>query len=80
MGTWHLEVVKMAMYMTFPVGLFYIFNRPEYFEEHVNKKRKEIMPPPNIEAIDLYKAAVERARRKEEKWEEELAKVTNNKK
>ncbi|KAL3869151.1 hypothetical protein ACJMK2_041865 [Sinanodonta woodiana] len=78
MGTWHLEVMKMALYMTFPVGLFYYFNRPEIFEEHVTKKRREIMPLPNIEAMEYYKKAIEEARkRKEVKWEDELAKLDN---
>jgi protein PET100, animal type len=36
MGGFALEIGKMAMYMTFPVAMFYWFNRPEYFEQWVN--------------------------------------------
>lgn len=37
MGGWHLEIFKMAMYMTFPVAMFHYFNQPEYFEKWVNQ-------------------------------------------
>lgn len=39
MGGWKLEVAKMAMYMSFPVGLFHYFNQPEYFEKWVKNNR-----------------------------------------
>jgi len=45
MGTWVLEVAKMGMYMAFPVALFHMFNQPEYFEEWVTKKKRELYPP-----------------------------------
>jgi len=45
MGGWALEVGKMAMYMTFPVGCFYLFNQPQYFEEWTVKMRRELYPP-----------------------------------
>ncbi|XP_055373883.1 protein PET100 homolog, mitochondrial [Condylostylus longicornis] len=47
MGGWALEVGKMAMYMTFPVALFHIFNQPAYFEEWVTKTKRELYPPEN---------------------------------
>ena len=37
MGGWQLEVGKMALYMSFPVGMFHWFNNPEYFEKWVRK-------------------------------------------
>lgn len=45
MGNWHLEVARMAMYMTFPVALFHLFNQPEYFEDWVKNTRRELYPP-----------------------------------
>lgn len=48
MAGWKLEVGKMALYMAFPVVLFHIFNQPEYFEEWVTKKKRELMPPDNL--------------------------------
>lgn len=47
MGNWRLEVGKMAMYMAFPVSLFYFFNQPTYFEEWVTNKKRQIYPPEN---------------------------------
>lgn len=44
MGHWLLEVAKMAMYMSFPVGLFHYFNQPEYFEKYVIQKKREMYP------------------------------------
>ena len=40
MGGWKLEIGRMALYMAFPVGMFYLFNQPQYFEEHVVSKKK----------------------------------------
>lgn len=45
MGNWQLEVVKMTLYMAFPVGAFYFFNQPQYFEEWVVAKRNELRTP-----------------------------------
>lgn len=48
MGNWSLEIFKMAMYMTFPVAMFHIFNQPEYFEEWVTKKKRELYPAESL--------------------------------
>ncbi|XP_037077493.1 protein PET100 homolog, mitochondrial-like [Pollicipes pollicipes] len=45
MGGWKLEVFKMGMYMTFPVGLFWYFNQPEYFEKWVIQTKQQLYPP-----------------------------------
>ncbi|KAK4307546.1 hypothetical protein Pmani_020692 [Petrolisthes manimaculis] len=45
MGGWKLEVGKMALYMSFPVVMFYIFNQPQYFEAWTVKMRQELYPP-----------------------------------
>jgi protein PET100, animal type len=47
MGGYALEIGKMAMYMTFPVAMFYWFNRPEYFEKWVRKKLYRVMSMPS---------------------------------
>lgn len=56
MGTWKLEIVKMGMYITFPVGLFYYFNQPKYFEEWVIKTKQELYPPDDEKAAEFRKA------------------------
>lgn len=45
MGGWKLEVAKMAMYLAFPISLFYYFNRPELFEKYIIEARREVFLP-----------------------------------
>lgn len=45
MGTWRLEIGKMAIYVLFPVLMFHYFNQPQYFEEWVVKTKRELYPP-----------------------------------
>ncbi|XP_073444897.1 protein PET100 homolog, mitochondrial [Dendrobates tinctorius] len=40
-----LEIFRMALYLTFPVTMFWISNQPEYFEEYIVKRKREIYPP-----------------------------------
>lgn len=42
---WRLEAFKMMIYLAFPVGSFYYFNQPEYFEEYVIKMKRTMYPP-----------------------------------
>ncbi|XP_056426858.1 protein PET100 homolog, mitochondrial [Hyla sarda] len=42
-SAWSRE--KMALYLTFPVTMFWISNQPEYFEEYIVKRKREIYPP-----------------------------------
>lgn len=44
MGGWVLEISKMALYLTFPVAAFHVFNSPEYFEKYVIEKKREMYP------------------------------------
>ncbi|XP_072172946.1 protein PET100 homolog, mitochondrial-like [Diadema setosum] len=45
MGTWKLEVVKMSIYVMFPVAMFYYFNQTDLFEKYVSQKVKDMYPP-----------------------------------
>ncbi|XP_073507007.1 protein PET100 homolog, mitochondrial [Phyllobates terribilis] len=40
-----LEIFRMALYLSFPVTMFWISNQPEYFEEYIVKRKREIYPP-----------------------------------
>lgn len=44
MGGWVLEVAKMALYLAFPVAAFHVFNSPQYFEQYVIEKKREMYP------------------------------------
>lgn len=71
MGGWKLEIGKMAMYVSFPVILFYFFNQPKYFEDWVVRMRRELYPP-----LDkMHKQEIEECiRRIHERKEKELFK------
>jgi len=42
---WVLEVAKMFLYISFPVGIFHYVNQPAYFEKWVIKAKEEYYPP-----------------------------------
>lgn len=42
-----LELMRMTLYVFFPVGVFYYFNAPGYFDHQVERKRVEIFPRGN---------------------------------
>ncbi|CAG5117502.1 unnamed protein product [Candidula unifasciata] len=54
MGSWHLEIFKMAVYIGFPVGLFYCFNQPYFFESWMMEKRAKIFPPTDPEVMKIF--------------------------
>ncbi|XP_067002781.1 protein PET100 homolog, mitochondrial [Anabrus simplex] len=72
MGGWVLEVAKMALYLSFPVGMFHYFNQPEYFENWVTKTRRELYPPENVSHREEIQDCI---RKLELKRERELLKI-----
>lgn len=76
MGGWKLEIAKMAMYMSFPVGLFHYFNQPEYFENWVKNTRRELYPPENKMHRDEIAECI---RKVQEKKEQQMLKAYENK-
>ncbi|XP_024127851.1 protein PET100 homolog, mitochondrial isoform X2 [Oryzias melastigma] len=39
------QLIKMMLYLSFPVAMFWISNQAEYFEEYIVKRKREIFPP-----------------------------------
>uniref|UniRef100_A0A2R5LF88 Protein PET100 homolog, mitochondrial n=1 Tax=Ornithodoros turicata TaxID=34597 RepID=A0A2R5LF88_9ACAR len=73
MGGWKLEVFKMTIYMAFPVGLFYFFNQPKYFEKWVVKTKRECFPPQDNENDRAIRQFIkERQAKQREELEREL--------
>lgn len=66
MGGWKLEVVRMAVYMIFPVTLFHYFNQPQYYEEYVAKVKKELYPPQSEELNQLLREKLNSVREQRE--------------
>lgn len=66
---WVLEVAKMFLYISFPVGMFYYVNHPTYFEKSVIKAKEEYFPPESKQAneqlenfIRDFNASIEKKR------------------
>lgn len=51
MGGWKLESIRMAMYVGFPVGCFYLFNKPELFKDIIIEGKKKFYRPEAEEAV-----------------------------
>lgn len=66
MGNWQLEVVKMAIYITFPVAMFHYFNQPENFEETIRNINLRINTPEEDKFREEYRALVKRKQEEEE--------------
>ncbi|KPJ18950.1 hypothetical protein RR48_12461 [Papilio machaon] len=65
MGNWKLEVGRMAMYTTFPVALFFVFNQPKYFEEWVTNTKRQIFPPENKQDREDIQKLIQDMRKKQ---------------
>ncbi|XP_064606379.1 protein PET100 homolog, mitochondrial-like [Liolophura sinensis] len=73
MGGWRLEIFKMALYMSFPVGMFYYFNQPEFFENWMMSKRKELFPPEDENARLAIAKTIDRVERRQERlWQKKM--------
>ncbi|XP_018299769.1 uncharacterized protein [Mycetomoellerius zeteki] len=44
---WTLEVAKMFLYLSFPVGIFHYVNQPAYLDKWVIEAKKEYFPVQN---------------------------------
>ncbi|CAF1000413.1 unnamed protein product [Adineta ricciae] len=66
MGSWKLEVFRMACYISFPLAAMFLFSRPELFKDRVIEARKRHHPPPNPERDELVSQLKERERLRRE--------------
>ncbi|XP_063907046.1 protein PET100 homolog, mitochondrial [Zophobas morio] len=66
MGSWRLEIGKMALYITFPVALFHYFNQPELFEEWVVKTKRELYPPEDTTQQRQFLESIQKIKAKQE--------------
>ncbi|XP_063787695.1 protein PET100 homolog, mitochondrial [Pseudophryne corroboree] len=62
-----LEVFRMAIYLSFPVTMFWISNQPKYFEEYIVKRKREIYPPEQTEQKRQLAELKEMMRQRKEK-------------
>ncbi|XP_013078323.2 protein PET100 homolog, mitochondrial-like [Biomphalaria glabrata] len=69
MGGWQMEVFRMAVYISFPVGLFYMFNQPAFYENWMMEKRAKIFPASDPRAVEILEARrAQRELQQEKEW------------
>ncbi|KZC09034.1 hypothetical protein WN55_11497 [Dufourea novaeangliae] len=44
MGNWTMEVGRMILYISFPVGMFHYFNSTDNIDDWVQDKREKCIP------------------------------------
>lgn len=76
MGNWQLEVARMALYLSFPVGLYHCFNHSEIFEKWALELHNEIDLPDDPKFREEIKKVAKELR---ERNEERLLKAMNEK-
>lgn len=65
MGSWHLEVARMALYIGFPIAMFHIFNQPQLFEKWIIELKQEVFPPESDPDIQNLRAGIEEFKKKQ---------------
>lgn len=63
MGNWKMEVYRMAMYIAFPVTVFFVFNQPQIYEKYVIETKKEYYPEEDLERVKRIEALKEKCMR-----------------
>ncbi|OQV16984.1 putative 6-phosphogluconolactonase [Hypsibius exemplaris] len=54
-----IELGRMAFYMAFPVGLFYVFHQPQWFEASTVELRRKLYPIESEQNLKAYRTFVE---------------------
>ncbi len=57
----------MGLYMMFPVGIFYYFNQPAYFEDWMVSMRRELYPPEKLQHKKEFESVISKMREKRER-------------
>lgn len=68
MGSWQLEIARMALYIGFPVAMFHIFNQPYLFEKWVIDFKREKYPHDSDPDIQKMRVALEELKQKRSEY------------
>eukprot|EP00118_Oscarella_pearsei_P000955 m.6227 g.6227 ORF g.6227 m.6227 type:complete len:72 (+) comp15311_c0_seq1:70-285(+) len=63
-----LEIMRMSVYVFFPVAVFYVFNHPDFFDKFVEEKRKVFFPEGNVNAINVSLSLIHFAFNSGHRW------------
>lgn len=75
MGGWKLEVFKISLYMAFPVGAFWLFHQPRFYEKWMIQNHKLLYGDRDPEkALELEQAIREANMQRQADLEAELFK------
>lgn len=66
MGNWQLEVFKLGLFVSFPVGMFYFYNQAQYFEDWVIKMKRELYPPDDLTCRQELQDFIKEMRQKQQ--------------
>lgn len=66
MGSWQLEIAKMALYIGFPIVMFHFFNQPHLFEKWVIDLRREMYPHDSDPDVQKMRIAIEEYKREQQ--------------
>ena len=76
MGTWKLELGKMAIYMAFPVTSFYVYHQVDWFEDQIADMHRKVRSKESITNKMELQECVEMMRsHRDKQFKEELAKM-----
>lgn len=65
MGDWKLEVFRMLVYVSFPVGMFVLFNSPGFYEEAIMEARRKLARSIDKESNDELTSYIQEQKRKQ---------------
>lgn len=68
MGSWKLEVARMALYIGFPVAMFHFFNQPKIFENWVIDFKREMYPHDLDPDVQKMRAALEEFKKQQNEY------------
>lgn len=60
MGGWKLELFRMTLYISFPVGMFLLFNYPPFYEQAIMEGRRALASSYDPEAAELLRQFMEK--------------------
>lgn len=64
---WSLEIFKMALYITFPVGMFHYFNQPEFFDSWVKESKEKMYPSEEPDSVKELRIELKKFKEQQEK-------------